>query len=82
MNPDDGIHELLKYEHHGTDVFVFGELQGLHKDHCLCYLCTKFHPCEPDNCPIAQATYEHNVKYHITTPMWECPEFEQASVSL
>ena len=66
---------IIQYEHHGALVNVQATLQGRHKEFCLCYTCANFHPNTLDNCLIAQATYEHNVRYSITTPMWECPAY-------
>ena len=65
------------YEHHGSNVAVRDDLKGRHREFCLCHKCDKFKPNTKDNCNIAQATYEHDVKYDITTPMWECPEFKE-----
>ncbi len=64
------------YKHHGWTVFVDSELKGKHRDHCLCFKCDKFKPNTSENCPIAQATFENCVRYGITTPMYECPEYE------
>ena len=69
--------ETEKYNHHGTIVSVRTDLKGKHKEHCLCFQCQEFHPCEDNNCPIAQATFENCVKFNTTTPMWECPEFKE-----
>ena len=66
---------VIQYEHHGELVSVQATLVGQHRGFCLCYICDNFHPNTLGNCPIAQATYEHNVKYNIVTPMWECPKY-------
>jgi len=66
---------IIQYKHHGAFVSVQAKLKGRHKEFCLCYTCANFAPNMPLNCPIAQATYEHNVKYNIVTPMWECPGY-------
>jgi len=66
---------IERYEHHGRNVAVFTERKGKHKEHCLCFSCAKFHPGTPENCHIAQATYENCVRYGTTTPMYECPDF-------
>jgi len=71
------MEEYTIYEHHGVWVAVHNDLKGMHKEHCLCYSCALFHPGEQNNCPIAEATYEHNCKYGITTPVWECPDFRR-----
>jgi len=68
---------VIKYNHHGKDVFVFEELKGKHRDMCLCFKCSKFLPGTLFNCRIAQATFDNCVKYHITTPMFECPEWDK-----
>jgi hypothetical protein len=66
---------IEKYVHHGGEVFVFSELKGQHRSHCLCFVCAAFKPNTPENCPIAQATFENCVKFNTTTPMYECPVF-------
>ena len=78
---------VIRYEHHGWMVSVMEHLKGLHQEHCLCFRCKKFHPYPqgmtgfPENCPIAQALFEFDVKHGCVTPMWECPIFvEQVRV--
>lgn len=67
-----------QYSHHSSLVWVRQDLRGRHSDHCLCYSCSKFSPGErDDNCPIANAVYALNVALDITTPVWECPAFEE-----
>lgn len=66
-----------QYDHHGATVWVQPELKGKHRDHCLCMVCDKLKPGQPDNCPIAQATYENCVKFGTVTPMWECGKFTE-----
>ena len=69
---------IEKYEHHGVEVLVDSELKGKHREHCLCYQsCVNFKPGTPENCPIAQATYENCVKFGTTTPVYECPKFDR-----
>ena len=64
-----------RYTHHGREVSVVAAVKGQHRDHCLCFACSKFKPGTPENCPIAQATYENCVKHNLVTPVYECPEF-------
>lgn len=72
-----------KYEHHGTEVHVKSELKGKHRDHCLCYSCTKFKPNEPgqknriDNCYIANRVFNLCTLFDLVLPVWECPNFEE-----
>lgn len=67
-----------QYEHHGTQVWVRGNLKGLYKEHCLCYSCTKFKPGTETNCRIANLNFAVCLAHHIVTPVYECPEFEAA----
>lgn len=68
--------KLIKYNHHGNEVWVRADLQGLHRDYCLCYGCEFFNPDDRSkNCAIANAVYQNCVEYGIVTPMWECPNF-------
>ena len=66
-----------QYEHHGRMVWVNRALKGLHTDSCLCYSCAKFKPGTPENCPQAQLLYNYCVMLGMTTPVWECPIFEE-----
>lgn len=69
-----------RYEHwEGVpEVWVRADLKGTHREHCLCWACAKLKPCEPDNCPKAQELYEYCVKHGMTTPVFECPDFEES----
>lgn len=69
--------QVIQYEHHGKTVSVIDSLKGKHKEFCLCYTgCKYFRLGAPDHCEIAQAVYENCVRFGITTPMWECPKYE------
>ena len=68
---------IEKYEHHGKEVSVKTELKGKHRDHCLCYGCDKFKPDTEDNCEIANAVFENCTDFHIVSPVWECPKFQE-----
>ena len=65
-----------QYEHHGVRVWVRDDLKGKHRSFCLCFSCNKFKPGKPDNCPIANDTYQNCVRHNLTTPVFECPVFE------
>lgn len=68
---------IIRYEHHGYTVSVRDELKGKHRQHCLCFLCSRFVPEDRErNCPIANDTYNNCVKHGITTPVYECPQFQ------
>lgn len=71
--------KFIYYQHHAgrRKVWVDETLLGMHKQHCLCYNCKAFKPYDREkNCIIANAVYSLNVLANITTPVWECPEFE------
>lgn len=56
-----------------VSVAVIALNQGKHKENCLCYQrCRFFKPGTPDNCGIAQALYEFDVRNDVVTPVWEC----------
>lgn len=75
--------QVETYNHHGTKVWVISDLKGKHRENCLCYLdCYYFRPGTPENCPIAQALYEFDVKHGVTTPMWECPAYWCATATI
>lgn len=68
---------LEQYEHYGRKVWTRSDLKGTHRDRCLCYVpCRFFKPNQPDNCEIAQAVLAVDVKFGLTTPVFECPKFE------
>ncbi len=70
-------HVYTKYIHHDVEVRVRADLKGKHREHCLCFKCSKFAPRTLENCGIAAAVYSHCVTFNIVTPVWECPDFEQ-----
>jgi len=66
------------YEHHGNEVWVDEDLKGKHRDHCLCYSCSKFYPLQRDeNCQISNLVYATCVALKLTLPVWECPYFQE-----
>jgi hypothetical protein len=66
-----------KYVHHGTEVSVLSDVKGKHRSHCLCFQgCKRFEPGSKFNCPIAQAVYANCVRFNLTTPVYECPDYE------
>jgi hypothetical protein len=68
---------VVWYEHHGRMVATDAEDKGRYGEHCLCWRCAKFHPNTPDNCSIAQALYELDCRHGVTTPVWECPQYQE-----
>jgi len=67
--------ETEKYEHYGVEVSVVSALRGRHRSICLCYNCMFFKPASNENCSIAQMNFEMDVKYHLITPVIECPVY-------
>jgi hypothetical protein len=68
---------IVKYEHHGTEVFVDSELKGTHRSHCLCFKCANFKIGDAANCEIAKELYALCVNHDLVTPVFECPKFVQ-----
>lgn len=68
--------KFVQVVHHGRKVFAMAELQGKHREHCLCYACDKMRPGQPDHCRIAAHLYSFCVLIGMTTPVYECPEFK------
>jgi len=69
--------KIIKYLHHGKEVSVREKLKGTHREHCLCWICEKLIIKDrKQNCPIANALFDNCFKFNVTTPVFECPEFE------
>jgi hypothetical protein len=67
---------IIKYNHHGTEVFVDEELKGKHRDNCLCFKCGRFNPGMPEtNCPKANLLYAVCIAESMTTPVYECADY-------
>lgn len=65
-----------QYVHHGNAVHVRSDLKGKHREHCLCFSCSHFHPEDrAKNCGIADRVYMLCVDEHLVLPVWECPMF-------
>jgi hypothetical protein len=70
------IKHYASFEHHGKTVFSVCGLRGKHRKYCLCFQCSKFKPDKRDeNCAIANDVYNLCIAHNLTTPVFECPEF-------
>ena len=70
------------YEHHDQKVAVRSDLKGRHWEHCLCARCSHFAPDnQSENCTRARLLYHFCVAFDMVTPVWECPDFEDSSVT-
>ena len=68
-----------KYEHHGNTVWCNSLLKGKHRENCLCFSCTKLNLKEREkNCHRANLLYAIDCVLKMTTPVFECPDFEEA----
>jgi len=77
-NHKNNIDMFERYEHHNVVVWVDKSLKGKHANHCLCYSCINFKPDDRNgNCPIANLLFALDCAVGITTPVWECIEFEE-----
>lgn len=65
--------KYIKYEHHGVEVIARKDLKGKHRESCLCYECSFL----MSPCPIAKDLFALDKKYHIVTPVFECPDFKE-----
>jgi len=72
------MNKIIRYQHHGVYVFVDKKLKGKHREHCLCFKCANFNLSNrEESCPIANLVYALDVALGLTTPVWECPNFEK-----
>ena len=70
--------KYARYVHHGALVWVNKDLQGKHRELCLCHGCASFKPDQPSkNCPMAQLLFEHCKQFNQVTPVVECPDFQE-----
>ena len=75
--------EFIRYKHHGIEVAVRADLKGKHREYCLCHQCSNFKPGPPEqNCPTANALYAICILSNVTTPVWECAQFEPGKPKL
>lgn len=69
-----------QYTHHRGKVWVRNDLRGKHRAYCLCYKCGRFHFSMTNfwrRCARAKVLYWFCVIFDMTTPVWECPKFEE-----
>jgi hypothetical protein len=53
------------------------DLKGKHREYCLCFDCDNFCLGTSFKCSIADDLYKLCCKHNLTTPVFECPEFEE-----
>ena len=71
------MNKIKLYESHGQLRFIREDLVGKNKEYCLCYKCARFIPDYREfNCKIANEVYALDVKYGVTTPVWECGDLK------
>ena len=66
---------ITHYEHHGKLVAVDLRRKGKHREHCLCFRCSKFKPDTTENCDIAEQLFRGCKLNGTVTPVYECPEW-------
>lgn len=70
-----------RYLHHDKAVFVMSALKGKHRRFCLCYSCKRFITNMTLKawvyCLRAKILYLVDVIFGLTTPVWECPKFDE-----
>ena len=68
---------IMRFNHHGAEVFSYKEQVGTHRACCLCWNCEKFKPGPPtENCKIANLLFAVDLQCQITTPVFYCKEYE------
>jgi hypothetical protein len=68
--------QIIWYKHFDTLVAVRNDLKGKHREFCLCFRCGRFSPDDKEmNCPMAELLFSIDKFFHLTTPVWECPQF-------
>lgn len=72
---------IVRYVHHNParPVAVREDLKGKHREHCLCFSCDRFIPADGPKCPIAAELFALCQKHDLVAPVWECPEFKEAT---
>jgi len=71
---------IVRYAHHNAMMAVMEENKGLHRENCLCHQCEFFYPDPKDivlNCQIARLLFSFCQTFNVTTPVWECEQFEE-----
>lgn len=69
--------DIIEYEHHGLMMSVRNNLRGLHREHCLCWICDRFVPeNRKKNCIIANKLFDFDIGHNVVTPVWECAMFK------
>jgi len=69
-----------KYIHHGSETWVRSEIKGKHREYCLCFSCDKFNLTDREkNCPKANMLYALDVALKMTTPVFECEDFNECT---
>jgi hypothetical protein len=67
--------KIIKYKHHGVEVYVDEYLQGTHRENCLCFRCARFKPNTPENCDFAEQNYRACKIKDMVMPVFECKHF-------
>jgi hypothetical protein len=68
--------EIIKWIHHGKEVFTDEDQMNQHRIHCLCFRCKLLNTEDREkNCPIANKLFVICVESDITAPVFECPKF-------
>jgi len=67
--------KIIWYTHHGAEVAVDEELKGKHREHCLCYRCSRFKPNTPENCDYSEQHFRTCKINNMVMPVYECGDF-------
>jgi hypothetical protein len=64
-----------KQSRYGFDVIEHDQMDALRKSECMCRLCSKLKPKQPDNCRTAQALCGICLTTNVAMAVTRCPDF-------
>jgi hypothetical protein len=67
--------KIQRQDHYGTAVWTHLEMDALRKTECLCRLCERCNPGQPEHCAIASAMFQVCVAQDIALAVTRCPHF-------
>lgn len=66
---------IVQQNHYGALVWAHVEMDELRRTECLCRLCDRLRPGQPDNCPTAEKFYQICKSDNAAMSVTRCPIF-------